>query len=66
MPERCPICDTKLVPGYYCTKCERRVREDMLEAEVRMLEGAIEGWRRVVGDLKKKYEACGEQEEGEG
>ena len=56
MPEHCPICDTELEHGYWCPKCRASMRARKLEDRVRMLEGAIEGWRRTSGELKAENE----------
>lgn len=54
MPERCPICDTELGENYYCQQCRRSVEADILKGQVKMLEGAIAGWRRTNADLQRQ------------
>ena len=41
MPERCPICDT-----LECTHSETEKEVVRLQNKVKMLESAIEGWRK--------------------
>lgn len=47
MPERCPICDKE-----ECAHTADEKELVKLRAQVKVLEGAIEGWRKVYAEAR--------------